>query len=176
MINQNQRLLQQLSLKINELNEKAKHYQHIHLPISCFDEQLFKPSSIKRTGYQHYLDEIKNYHQKLQQLIEQDTQLLNHVAQIDFLTEKLINQIAALSRELVTHQPKHKKTETENLTIFEKHAQYLGYLRKLEWMKSELITNGSSQQKIQQIEERISRCQNAIDAVEHEIELFEHSS
>lgn len=171
----NQILLQRLNHKINELAQQAKQYENVVLNDACFDERLFKPLSVKRSGYQAYIDEIKHHYLQLHQLMNDSFTSDTHAAQISYLTDKLVNQISALSRELVTHQTHKPTTHHHQLPLFEKHAQYLGHLRKLEWMKSELENHADDRQKIELINERIHRCQAAIKSVEEEIELFEQS-
>lgn len=171
----NQILLERLSHKIDELAQQAKQYENVILNDACFDERLFKPLSVKQTGYQAYIDEIKHHYEQLNQLMSDLLISDSHAEQVSYLTEKLVNQISALSRELVTHKTNKRTVNHRELPLFEKHAQYLGHLRKLEWMKSELEKQTVDMQKIQLINERIIRCQSAINSVEEEIELFEQS-
>lgn len=170
----NKQLLDALEKNIQRLSDTAKQYNHIKLDKPCFDSSLFKDAP-SRTGYDYYLNEINNNFQKLSVLINKDHHD-DHLTQISYLAELIINQIEALQKEILTVNVKHKSNfmEKEPDTVYEKYNQYLGYLRRLEFMKYELEQSSNSKsidtQQLAVINQRIANCKKAISELELKIE------
>ena len=146
-----------------------------------FDQQLFKPI-VKNID--EYLQEItKNYHQLQQQVKNQK------VEQINYLTQKIIDQITALQRELATQALRQSeqlyKTKSTTEQNYQTLAQYQDYQRRLENMIKDRnllldeIMPGKIQDKqklereIVQLTHRYERCYQAIKSLESKIEKDE---
>jgi primosomal replication protein N'' len=154
--NQIDRLEQQISLA----NEQQ--YQEPY-----FDEQLFQTNNIV-TDKAFYLAKIKQTYQALMASIKSEK-----VEQITFLSDTLVNQIAALTRELATHNLRRKDLKIIfEETLAQKHMRHLDYLRRLQEMKYELELSPDviNQSKIAALDNRIYRCEQAINKIELEME------
>ncbi|MFQ1016936.1 primosomal replication protein PriC [Gilliamella sp. Occ3-1] len=155
-----QKQIDKLEQQINLANE-----QQFQEPY--FDEQLFQTNKIV-TDKTFYLEKIKQTYQVLVANIK-----LEKVEQITFLSDKLVNQIAALTRELATQSL--RKKGFQNIiaeTLAQKHMRHLDYLRRLQEMKYELELSPEiiNQSKIAALDNRIYRCEQAIKKIEYEIE------
>ncbi|MFQ0971691.1 primosomal replication protein PriC [Gilliamella sp. BG1] len=155
-----QKQIDKLEQQINLANEQL--FQEPY-----FDEQLFQTNKVV-TDKTFYLEKIKQTYQVLVANIK-----LEKVEQITFLSDKLVNQIAALTRELATQNL--RKKGFQNIiaeTLAQKHTRHLDYLRRLQNMKYELELSPEiiNQSKIAAIDNRIYRCEQAIKKIEFEIE------
>ncbi|MCO6548758.1 MAG: primosomal replication protein [Gilliamella sp.] len=155
-----QKQIDKLEQQINLANEQL--FQEPY-----FDEQLFQTNKVV-TDKTFYLEKIKQTYQVLVTNIK-----LEKVEQITFLSDKLVNQIAALTRELATQNL--RKKGFQNIiaeTLAQKHMRHLDYLRRLQNMKYELELSPEiiNQSKIAAIDNRIYRCEQAIKKIEFEIE------
>jgi Primosomal replication protein N'''' len=148
-------LEQQINLQ--EQPEYAEHY---------FDEHLFNTNKIE-VNSSFYLDKIKQTYQTLSTNVK--TQKFE---QILYLSESLVNQITALTREVATHNLRQKDVDIIDETLYEKHSRHLDYLRRLQEMKYELEFSPESinHSKIASLDNRIYRCEQAIKKIELEME------
>ncbi|MWN30935.1 MULTISPECIES: primosomal replication protein PriC [unclassified Gilliamella] len=155
-----QNQINQLEQQINLANERQ--YQEPY-----FDEQLFQTNKIV-TDKTFYLEKIKHTYQTLVANIESEK-----VEQITFLSDMLVNQITALTRELATHNLRKKEPQIIiEETLAQKHMRHLDYLRRLQEMKYELELSSDiiNQSKIAALDNRIYRCEQAIKKIEFEME------
>ncbi|KFA58539.1 hypothetical protein A9G48_10830 [Gilliamella sp. wkB18] len=160
-------LLNRLKTQIDMLEQQITLSEQKQYQEHYFDEHLFHTSKIV-TDNAFYLEKIKQTY----------LSLVHHVMsqkfeQITFLSETLVNQITALTRELATHQL--RKKEQDSLieeTLYEKHSRHLDYLRRLQEMKFELELSPEfiDPVKIASLDNRIYRCEQAIRKIELEIE------
>lgn len=144
----------------------------VHEPL--FDTYLFKPlapSSSLTFLLTQYINEIKrniDYLHEKKESIQSET--------IVYLTEKIANQLVALSREMATQSlrlPSYEKTEE---THYETHCRYLSYEKRLIEMKryfqSELDGAKAASQKahwsqqLATVEGRLFRCRQALARLE----------
>ncbi len=162
-----QKFLEKLKNQINELEQQISLSDQQFYQEHYFDEHLFYTSKIE-TNNQFYLDKIKQTYRALS-----DAALSYKHSQIEFLSEKLIDQITALTRELATRHLRKRTTEhIIHETLAEKHSRHLDYLRRLQEMKYEfeLSTESIDHTKIATLDNRISRCEQAIKKIELDIE------
>ncbi|OCG21423.1 MULTISPECIES: primosomal replication protein PriC [unclassified Gilliamella] len=155
-----QNQIDKLEQQINLTNE-----QQFHEPY--FDEQLFQTTKIV-TDKTFYLEKIKQTYQALVANIESEK-----IEQMTFLSETLVNQMAALTRELATHNLRQKKSQPIiEETLAQKHMRHLDYLRRLQEMKYELELSPEiiNQSKIATLDNRIYRCEQAIKKIEFDME------
>lgn len=132
-----------------------------------FDEQLFQTSKIV-TDKAYYLEKIKQTYHTLVENVE-----LQKVEQITYLSDALVNQITALTRELATHKLRKKEPNIIiEETLYQKHSRHLDYLRRLQEMKYELklSVDVTDTIKIAALDNRIYRCEQAIKKIEFEME------
>lgn len=143
-----------------------------------FDPHLFI-SATSPQYYRTYLDEVNQNFLSLTSAVEK-----NQAEKAEFLSEKLINQISALTRALANdHRVTNEIITQETESLSQKYARHLDYLRRLQTMKYEIeyqIKQAPSSQKKQQLDQenarldsRINRCQKAI--TELEIILEKHT-
>lgn len=162
-----QKFLEKLKNQINELEQQLNLSEQQSYQEHYFDEHLFNTSKIE-TDNQFYLDKVKQTYQALC-----DAVLSEKRTQIEFLSEKLINQITALTRELATvHLRKQTTDHIITETLDEKHSRHLDYLRRLQEMKYELELSLESieHSKIAALDNRIYRCEQAIKRIELDME------
>lgn len=180
--NHTQRLLKRIHQQILQLNTQLNSLkkEKNSSPIQRFDNQLFTPI-LKSPA--EYLSEIERNFAFLEQQVNSD-----NIEQTQFLTEKLIAQIAALQRELAT-QPLRTDELTQNAKLtrhdlYQKLSQYQDYQRRLKNMirdkesllnpKRAISEQQSLQREIAVLEGRYSRCCNAIKTLEFQIEKHEN--
>lgn len=162
-----QKFLEKLKNQINELEQQLNLSEQQSYQEHYFDEHLFNTSKIE-TDNQFYLDKVKQTYQALC-----DAVLSEKRTQIEFLSERLINQITALTRELATvHLRKQTTSHIITETLAEKHSRHLDYLRRLQEMKYELELSLESIEhtKIAALDNRIYRCEQAIKRIELDME------
>ncbi|KDN10898.1 MULTISPECIES: primosomal replication protein PriC [unclassified Gilliamella] len=160
-------LLTILRKQIDKLEQQINLANDQQFQEPYFDEQLFQTNKIV-TDKTFYLEKIKQTYQVLVANIK-----LEKVEQITFLSDKLVNQIAALTRELATQNLRQKGFQNIIAeTLAQKHMRHLDYLRRLQDMKYELELSPEiiNQSKIAAIDNRIYRCEQAIKKIEFEIE------
>ncbi|WP_081297742.1 primosomal replication protein PriC [Gilliamella sp. GillExp13] len=160
-------LLTILRKQIDKLEQQINLANDQQFQEPYFDEQLFQTNKIV-TDKTFYLEKIKQTYQVLVANIK-----LEKVEQITFLSDKLVNQIAALTRELATQNLRPKGFQNIIAeTLAQKHMRHLDYLRRLQDMKYELELSPEiiNQSKIAALDNRIYRCEQAIKKIEFEIE------
>ena len=162
-----QNFLEKLKNQINVLEQKVNLSDQQSFKEHYFDEHLFNTSKIESNN-QFYLDKIKQTYQALC-----DAALSQKLEQIEFLSEKLIDQITALTREIATgHLRKQPTDYLIQETLAEKHSRHLDYLRRLQDMKYEFEFSSESIDhiKVATLDNRIYRCEQAIKKIELEME------
>jgi primosomal replication protein N'' len=160
-------LLTTLQKQIDQLEQQVHLANVQKFKEPYFDEQLFHTNKIV-TDKTFYLEKIKQTYQALVANIESEK-----IEQMTFLSETLVNQIAALTRELATHNLRKKEPKAIiEETLAQKHMRHLDYLRRLQEMKYELELSQDviNQSKIAALDNRIYRCEQAIKKIELEIE------
>ena len=162
-----QKFLEKLKNQINALEQEINLTDQQPFQEHYFDEHLFNTSKIESNN-QFYLDKIKQTYQALC-----DAALSQKLDQIEFLSEKLIDQITALTREIATgHLRKQPTDYLIQETLAEKHSRHLDYLRRLQDMKYEFELSSESIDhiKVATLDNRIYRCEQAIKKIELEME------
>lgn len=159
-------LLINIKKKIDILEEQVIQKNFDDINYLLFDEHLFDTTKKTHNGF-FYLDKIKRTYQTLSESMES-----NDADKIAFFSELLINQIAALTRELSTHHLRSKEPEIIYESLSEKHSRHLDYLRRLEEMKYEfeLSSDSLDYQKMATLDNRIYRCEQAIKHIEKQME------
>ncbi len=118
---------------------------------------------------------------------EIDTTDKNHSSSIEYLAERLLNQISALQREIATiglrrREPKVFVKGYSLDDLYQQLAQHQDWERRLQMMildKSDTLTTSAPehrqaiQQQIINLEQRLARCQQAKDKLEKKIALRE---
>ncbi|MDF7671434.1 primosomal replication protein [Orbaceae bacterium ESL0721] len=162
-------LLTRLKQQIEELEQQVNRSNLNHNHERYFDPHLFdRPES--NDSKIDYLNSIKaSYRALADSVIKEDH------AKTAFLSEMLINQISALTREVATHHLRIEEPAPIYESISQKHARHLDYLRRLQEMKFELELESDSIDyiKIATIDNRIYRCQQALKKIEAEMEKAE---
>lgn len=157
-------LKKQIDILEQQVNISERQNYHEHY----FDEHLFNTTKITADNT-FYLEKIKQTYQSLVNNV-----MSQKDEQITYLSEMIVNQITALTRELATYQL--RKEEKSKLsfqeTLYEKHSRHLDYLRRLQEMKYEFELSAESIDpvKIATLDNRIYRCERAIKAIELEME------
>lgn len=169
-------LLQALDARVAELAANIAPVSRQRVPHARFDNRLFTTHS---TELKDYLAETQANLDQLHLSVEN-----GKAEQVAFLAEKLVAQIAALTRELATWKMRAnepQKAPPENL--YEKLATHQGYERRLLALiadresKLGMQTTFSAQQHLQREiaaqEGRLQRCRQAIARIERAIERRE---
>lgn len=169
-------LLQALDARVAELAAAIEPHALQRAPQARFDNKLFATHS---TQLKDYLAETKANLAQLQHSVK-----VGKTEQVAFIAEKLVAQIAALTRELATwklRESEPQKPAPENL--YEKLSTHQDYERRLIAMiadrESQLATQTTfdGQQKLQKElaaqEGRLQRCRQALSRIERAIERRE---
>ncbi|MDF7667855.1 primosomal replication protein [Orbaceae bacterium ESL0727] len=162
-------LLTKLKQQIDALEQQATQINLTDIDEFYFDEHLFdKPSIVNNSDF--YITKIRQTYQALSDNISQQ-----NTDKINFLTETLLNQITALTRELSTHHLRIKEPVTLYESLPQKHARHLDYLRRLQEIKftQELDADHIDHAKIAAIDNRIYRCEEAIKKIEIAMEKMQ---
>lgn len=177
MYNNTAVLLNKLHQVILQLTDQVKQYQHITLTNECFDISLFKHIPAK-ASYNFYLAEIEQNYQNLVDLINKNDQTHAFEA-IQYLSERVCHQIEALTRQLANidiHIEEKPFNPNLSSALYEKYHTNLEYLRRLQIMKYELQQSNDSRsiltKKTVALEQRITRCKQAIAEIEKQLESF----
>lgn len=144
---------------------------------SLFDSYLFKPrksEQINLPWFIHYLKEIETNIHHLKQKIR-----LHQPAQVVYLTDKITNQLMAMTREIATHNLRIHAINKTNETLYETHCRYIDYDRRLTDIKrqfvdkiektTDIVKKTLLSEKIATLEGRIDRCRKAIAKIEDKI-------
>lgn len=162
-------LLTILKKQIDTLEQKIQMAEQSKYQEYYFDEHLFATNKIE-TDLIFYLDKIKQTYQALYNNVQ-----AQQLERINFLSEMLVNQITALTRELATHQMRKTLPDIDDIieeTLYEKHSRHLDYLRRLQEMKYELALSKDvvDHKQIASLDNRIYRCEQAIKKIELDME------
>lgn len=162
-------LLTILKKQIDTLEQKIQMAEQSKYQEYYFDEHLFATNKIE-TDLIFYLDKIKQTYQALYNNVQ-----AQQLERISFLSEMLVNQITALTRELATHQMRKTLPDIDDIieeTLYEKHSRHLDYLRRLQEMKYELALSKDvvDHKQIASLDNRIYRCEQAIKKIELDME------
>lgn len=161
-------LLTILKKQIDTLEQKIQMAEQSKYQEYYFDEHLFATNKIE-TDLIFYLDKIKQTYQALYNNVQ-----AQQLERISFLSEMLVNQITALTRELATHQMRKTLPDIDIIdeTLYEKHSRHLDYLRRLQEMKYELALSKDvvDHKQIASLDNRIYRCEQAIKKIELDME------
>lgn len=95
-------LLDALKKQIDELDTRIAPIKDNEFSHSRFDMQLFSHKSTRLVDCQK---ELNNLYQQLCHSVT-----LNHTEQVNFLTEKIVHQIQAISREISTQSLREKES------------------------------------------------------------------
>ncbi|SFN36464.1 restart primosome assembly protein PriC [Izhakiella capsodis] len=171
------RLLAQLRAKLNGLAERLEPVFQQRSVRARFDNQLFHSQSLR------LIDCLREAERNM-------TQLSHAVAhdrseQVAWSAERLVQQIAALERELATQSL--RKTEPAHAepgkTLYELLSEHQDYERRLQAMiadrERQLEQCASSgapklQREIAALEGRLQRCRQALKKIERRIEYREN--
>lgn len=169
-------LLKLLNTRIDELATAIAPLAQQRTSQARFDKKLFTTHS---TQLKDYLLEVRANMNKLQYSVEQ-----KRTEQVAFLAEKLVEQLAALQRELATKELRdgeRKQPETEN--FYQKLATHQDYERRLQAMindrenqhaqQTTLVGQQKLQREILALEGRLQRCRQALNRLERIIERQE---
>ena len=169
-------LLHVLRTRIEELSVAIAPLSQQRTSQARFDRKLFVTHS---TQLKDYLLEVQENMDKLQHCVEQA-----RTDQVAFMAEKLVEQLAALQRELATSELRKKERqppEAEN--FYQKLATHQDYERRLQAMINDrenqhaVQTTLAGQQKLQReilaLEGRLQRCKQALTRLERIIERQE---
>lgn len=172
------RLLQVLEQQIAALAAGISPQGNAPLQQARFDAALFNS---RGTRLRDYLAEIEKNFAQLQAAVAD-----NRTAQVAFLAEKLVAQIAALQREQATLalRRKNQPQRAPAPDLYHKLAEHQDYERRLLSMiqdRESLLgrqTTLAGQQKLQQelaaLEGRLMRCRQALTRIERSIERKEN--
>ncbi|WP_299998109.1 primosomal replication protein PriC [uncultured Cedecea sp.] len=169
-------LLQVLHSRIEELAVAIAPLSQQRTSQARFDKKLFTTHS---TQLKDYLLEVRANMEKLQHSVEQ-----KRTAQVAFLAEKLVEQLAALQRELATKElRKNEWQQPEAVNFYQKLATHQDYERRLQAMINDRENQYAvqetrvGQQKLQReilaLEGRLQRCRQALTRLERIIERQE---
>lgn len=169
-------LLQMLHTRIEELAEAIAPLSQQRTSQARFDKKLFATHS---TQLKDYLLEVRENMDKLQHSVE-----LARTDQVAFLAEKLVEQLAALQRELATTDlRKSEKQQPEAENFYQKLATHQDYERRLQAMindresqhavQTTLVGQQKLQREILALEGRLQRCKQALTRLERVIERQE---
>lgn len=175
-----QALLDALKKQIDELAVRVAPIKDHEFSHSRFDMQLFSHKSTKLGDCQKELNTL------YQQLCNSVT--LNYTQQVTFLTEKIVHQMQAISRELSTQGLREKedsfRTKKEQVDLYERLSQHQDYERRLQAMVSEKELNLSGltdshlqhqcQKELAALAGRLYRCRQALMRIEKAIEHQEN--
>lgn len=169
-------LLDALKKQITELEIRIEPIKDQEFSQSRFDLQLFSHKSARLGDCQK---ELNTLYQQLCHSVS-----LEHSQQVSFLTEKIVHQIQAISREISTQPLREKETsftkKKEHIDLYERLSQHQDFERRLQAMVSEKelhlsgLTNQAQQYQCQKelavLAGRLYRCRQALLRIEKAIE------
>lgn len=170
----------QISLIIEQLLKKAEAFdkQFGKSASARFDRSLFKCNSKRLTPC---VKESQSLMQEIDSLLKQQSIATD---KIDYLTQRLVNQLEAVQRELATHQIRESELASNNIDSIdlkqlyrdlEQHSEWERRLKQIVSSKEQAFQNAPEQFKHQTrkslivAEQRLSRCQKAKLAIEAQI-------
>jgi len=172
--------LRQVSMILTQLLKKAEAFdkQLGKSESAKFDRTLFKCSSKHLTPC---VRESQSLFQEIDSLLKQQS---TTTTKIEFLSERLVNQLEAIQRELATHQIREFEPSSNNIESIDLQQLYRDLEQHIEWerrlkqivtAKEQAFQSAPEQFKPQArkslvvAEQRLSRCQNAKLAIEAQI-------
>lgn len=175
-----QALLDALKTQIDSLETRIEPIKDQEFSHSRFDVQLFSRKSARLGDCQNELNKL------YQQLCHSVS--LNHPQQVNFLTEKIVYQIQAISREISTQSLREKETsfskKKEQIDLYERLSQHQDFERRLQGMidEKELHLNQLAdhtqrhqcQKDLAILAGRLYRCRQALLRIEKAIEHQEN--
>ncbi|OON37501.1 prephenate dehydrogenase [Izhakiella australiensis] len=171
------RLLAQLQAKLTELAERLAPVAQQRSARARFDNQLFHSQSVK------LIDCLQEAERNMAQLSQAVAH--NRSEQVAWSAERLVQQIAALERELATQSLRQSEpAEAEpGKTLYERLSEHQDYERRLQAMiadREKQLEQGTSasapqvQREIAALEGRLQRCRQALKNIERRIESREN--
>ncbi|WP_139541367.1 primosomal replication protein N'' [Klebsiella spallanzanii] len=166
------RLLHSLKNQLTELDSQVAPLAN-HATISPrFDRQLFRTRS---TQMQAYLDETKEHFSELQQAVERQ-----QLPQVTWLAERLVAQIAAISREAATWSLRAWDSASPTLNRWQRRRiQHQEYERRLLAMRNDRqrqLAQAASLDEQQRLAKeveayaaRLARCRDALEKIENKL-------
>ncbi|GAB1439726.1 primosomal replication protein [Providencia sp.] len=173
-------LLDALKKQIDELETRVNPIKDLEFSHSRFDMQLFSRKSTRLGDCQN---ELNILYQQLCHSVK-----LNHTEQVNFLTQKIVHQMQAISREISTQSLREKESaftkKKEQVDLYERLSQHQDYERRLQAMVSEKELHLTSladsrlqhqcQKELAALAGRLYRCRQALLRIEKAIEHQEN--
>lgn len=169
--------LASLENQLTELTNRCKILSDKKMSESLFDTYLFKPckpGQLNSPWFIHYLEEIETNICYLKQKIRR-----HQPDQVIYLTDKITNQLIAMTREIATHNLRIHAINKTKETLYETHCRYIDYERLLIDIKRQFFDRAEKTtdmvkktlllEKIATLEGRIDRCRKAIAKLEDKI-------
>ncbi|MFS1537562.1 MAG: primosomal replication protein PriC [Candidatus Phlomobacter fragariae] len=177
-----QKLLNSLEEQIETLAEQIKPIAHSSFITSRFDQKLFHRKSHQLS---ECLFEIKQHFIQLKNAV-----ITLRSEQIAFLTEKIIAQIGAMTRESSTQNLRKKESQhiqkEKTIDLYERLVQHQDYEHRLIAMinnreqqldkQQSYVACQKLQQEIATLTERLVRCRQVLSHIERTIEHDENQS
>ncbi|WP_392565422.1 primosomal replication protein PriC [Utexia brackfieldae] len=177
MINKHQQLLTLIQTQVDKLTAEIAASPSKQVIEPLFDPQLFNAmptSQGQPPNLQRHQQELIDNVSALKQRVEK-----GQIAQVNYLAEKIANQIAAIRRELATDNLRSPTVNQYQESPYDKHCRYLEYQRRLIAMKKAFEMDLSSAsadtrqpltQKLAALEGRLYRCHQAILKLEKQLD------
>lgn len=177
-----QKLLNTLEEQIEALAEQIKPIAHSSFIKSRFDQKLFYRKSHQLS---ECLFEIKQHFSQLKNAV-----ITSRPEQVTFLTEKIIAQIGAMTRESATQilreQENQHSQKEKTVDRYERLVQHQDYERRLIAMindreqqlakQQSYVACQKLQQEIAALTGRLVRCRQALSRIERAIERDENQN
>lgn len=161
--------LQKIQQQIEQLKTELLHVKKLPIKVNFFDNTLFYTASQnKNNELGHYIKEVEMNFEHFSRSINNNAS----VEKLNYLSQKLSDQILALKREIATQEIRKKESFYYYETPQQKQQRYARYLTRLQQLQqhecNKLLNATCSldkikyQQNIETFDERIMRCQRAI--------------
>ncbi|KAA9000039.1 prephenate dehydrogenase [Affinibrenneria salicis] len=170
-------LLQTLDKQVSDLAGSLEPLADRPVAQSRFDRQLFTSYG---TRMHDYLCEIQRNLQHLHRFVAEQ-----RVERVAFMAQKLVEQIAALQREVATQRLRRQERPRAEAPadLYHKLAEHQDYERRLQAMiqdresllsrQTRLDEQRRLQQELAALEGRLTRCRGALLRIERQIERLE---
>ncbi|MFV9996434.1 MAG: primosomal replication protein PriC [Arsenophonus endosymbiont of Dermacentor nuttalli] len=177
-----QKLLNSLEEQIETLAAQIKPIAQSASITSRFDQQLFHRKSHQLSDC---LFEIKHHFNQLKNEV-----ITLSLEQVTFLTEKIIAQISAITREsaiqTLREQENQLSQKEQTVDLYERLVQHQDYERRLVAMindreqqldkQQSYVACKKLQQEIAALTGRLARCRQALSRIEKVIERYENQN
>ncbi|MGP1928773.1 MAG: primosomal replication protein PriC [Arsenophonus sp. NC-WZS1-MAG3] len=177
-----QKLLTILEEQIEALSEKIKPIADSSFIRLRFDDKLFYRKSHQLS---EYLFEIKEHFNQLKHAV-----ITLRSEQVTFLTEKIIAQIGAITREsaiqILRTQEKHDNQKEKTVDLYERLVQHQNYERRLITMvidrkqrldkQKSFVDCQKLQQQIVALAGRLMRCRQSLLRIKRTIKGYKNNS